>query len=100
MSAIALPMINTGNAVTSAPVNIETGVLTFFKEDITGMGTGTNPPDAAIYSGYPKYTIRFKLNNDGRTGNTDEVVWDYGSDDVTRDADFTALIAATATTLP
>lgn len=99
MSAIALPMVAPSAAATSGdPVNIETGVVTFFRPDLQGVGAGTNPPDPISYSGYPRFEIRFKVNINARTGNTDEVVWLY-PDQTARDDDYALLLARTTTTL-
>ena len=99
MSAITLPMVAPSAAATSGdPVNIETAVVTFFRPDLQGVGLGTNPPDPIKYSGYPKFEIRFKVNINARTGNTDEVIWVY-PDQTSRDADYALLLTATTTTL-
>jgi hypothetical protein len=97
MSAITLPFVTTNNATTASPVNIERTVQ-FFKQGIPNPGQGVNPPDPASYSGYPKFSIVFKVAVDQRTGTVNEVNWEY-ADAVTRDADFTALLAATTVTL-
>jgi hypothetical protein len=97
MSAIALPFVTTNNAEVANPVNIERTVE-FYPMTIKSGGVGTNPPDGALYSGYPRYTIKFKVALDQRTGNTTDAEWIY-SDEATRDADLVLLIAETTTTL-
>lgn len=99
MSAIALPIVAPSAAVVSGnPVNIETGVVSFYKRDLNVL-SGGNPPQPISHGGTPKYEIVFKVNIDSRTGNTDEVVWNFGNDNTARDAEYTALLAAVATTL-
>jgi hypothetical protein len=97
MSAITLPFVTTVNATTANPVNIERTVE-FYAEDVPNPGQGTNPPDPARYSGYPRYSIVFKVAIDQRTGVTSEVRWVYPDEEV-RDTDLALLVTATTKTL-